>query len=143
MPRRVQPFRNVAFFAKTPGTPPISYKYKQSRVLATLKPPARKKQQPITLAAMANMTFFRRALILLIALVAVNATQVMQRPDNYKDAPHKFQTEIPPKTTIIHKRANAKVSAAYFTNWGIYGANFRKRILYHSTYIAIDFSNHL
>ena len=75
---------------------------------------------------MANMSFVRRALLLLIALVAVNATEVMQRPDNYKDAPRKFLTETPPKPTIIHKRANAKVSAAYFTNWGIYGANFRK-----------------
>lgn len=82
------------------------------------------------------MSFVRRALLLLIALVAVNATQVMQRPENYKDAPRKFQTETPPKPTVVHKRGNARVSAAYFTNWSIYGANFREYMFHISIYIS-------
>ncbi|KAI0071673.1 hypothetical protein K474DRAFT_1606521 [Panus rudis PR-1116 ss-1] len=58
------------------------------------------------------------------AVMAVSATQVMHRPDNFKDAPRKFSVGHPtPK--IIHKRAGAKTQAAYFTNWGIYGANFQ------------------
>ncbi|EIN05503.1 hypothetical protein PUNSTDRAFT_122390 [Punctularia strigosozonata HHB-11173 SS5] len=55
---------------------------------------------------------------------AVQATEVMRRPDNYKSAPNVFPTEnVTPH--VIHKRATAKVQAAYFTNWGIYGANFQ------------------
>ncbi|OCB91528.1 glycoside hydrolase family 18 and carbohydrate-binding module family 5 protein [Sanghuangporus baumii] len=30
-----------------------------------------------------------------------------------------------PKSDIVDKRAEAKVQTAYFTNWGIYGANFQ------------------
>ncbi|TFK47348.1 hypothetical protein OE88DRAFT_1714540 [Heliocybe sulcata] len=54
-----------------------------------------------------------------------NATQVMQRPPNYKSPPNKVQTNSDPTIQTIHKRAGGKVQAAYFTNWGIYGANFQ------------------
>ncbi|THH28885.1 hypothetical protein EUX98_g5303 [Antrodiella citrinella] len=60
----------------------------------------------------------------LVAIFAVNATQVMQRPAIYKDAPHKYALGNP-EPQVIHKRSGAKVQAAYFTNWGIYGANFQ------------------
>ncbi|KAL4248233.1 glycosyl hydrolase 18 family protein [Abortiporus biennis] len=63
----------------------------------------------------------------LAAIIAVNATQVMHRPAKFKDVPSEFQVgHVTPE--IIHKRAAAssnKVQAAYFTNWGIYGANFQ------------------
>lgn len=75
---------------------------------------------------MAIHSFFKRVIVLAVALMAVSATQVMQRPDNYKDPIRTFKTETPPTPTIIQKRATGKVSAAYFTNWGIYGANFRE-----------------
>ncbi|EKM53324.1 glycoside hydrolase family 18 protein [Phanerochaete carnosa HHB-10118-sp] len=57
-------------------------------------------------------------------MTLVSATQVMQRPSNYKDAPHKYpQGQSVPR--IIHKRSGAKANIGYFTNWGIYGANFQ------------------
>lgn len=61
----------------------------------------------------------------LAALSAVEATQVMHRPANYKEAPNRFAIETNPKTNKIQRRATSKASFAYFTNWGIYGANFR------------------
>ncbi|KXN88676.1 Chitinase 1 [Leucoagaricus sp. SymC.cos] len=61
----------------------------------------------------------------LAAFSAVEATQIMHRPANYKDAPHRFAIETNPKTNKIQRRATSKASFAYFTNWGIYGANFQ------------------
>lgn len=57
----------------------------------------------------------------------------MKRPDNYKDVPKTPKTEPNPKINIIHKRAGNKVSFAYFTNWGIYGANFQPTDIVTST----------
>ena len=52
------------------------------------------------------------------AVFTVSATQVMHRPENYKDSPHKFaQGNATPH--VIHKRAGAKVNMAYFTNWSV------------------------
>lgn len=53
----------------------------------------------------------------LAALLAVNATQVMSRPPNYKDAPHKLNTTTSAPVHVIHKRATGKQQFAYFTNW--------------------------
>ena len=65
------------------------------------------------------------ALALCASLAVVHATQVMHRPDNFKDVPRKFaQAKSTPQ--ILHKRSGAKVNMGYFTNWGIYGANFRE-----------------
>jgi len=64
--------------------------------------------------------------LVLSVLLTVDATQVMGRPDNYKNPPHTGVTESNPKVNVIEKRANSKTSFAYFTNWGTYGANFRK-----------------
>jgi len=60
----------------------------------------------------------------LFATLVANATQVMHRPAAYKDAPHTYASGNP-KPQTIHKRSGAKVQAAYFTNWGIYAANFQ------------------
>ncbi|KAH8103287.1 glycoside hydrolase family 18 protein [Cristinia sonorae] len=60
----------------------------------------------------------------LFAAFVADATQVMHRPDNYKNVPHKYTLgNVTPQ--LIHKRSGSKVQAAYFTNWGIYGANFQ------------------
>ncbi|CAL1711226.1 unnamed protein product [Somion occarium] len=73
----------------------------------------------------------------LTALLAVSATQVMRRPDNFEDAPRKFAVGNA-KPQIVHKRAaGAKVQAAYFTNWGIYGANFQPTDIDPSTLTQI------
>ncbi|KAI0746667.1 glycoside hydrolase superfamily [Daedaleopsis nitida] len=77
---------------------------------------------------MALSVTLKRFLLLAAAactlFVAVEATQVMQRPAAYKEPPHKVTpAKVEPK--IIHKRADNKVQFAYFTNWGIYGANFQ------------------
>ncbi|OCH89471.1 hypothetical protein OBBRIDRAFT_664377 [Obba rivulosa] len=61
---------------------------------------------------------------LLAAVVAVSATQAMQRPAEYKDAARHYATGSP-KPESIHRRAGEYVQAAYFTNWGIYGANYQ------------------
>ncbi|KAI0047878.1 carbohydrate-binding module family 5 protein [Auriscalpium vulgare] len=78
----------------------------------------------------------KRTFIVLCAAVAVaEATQVMHRPEAYKRPVRKFSTEnVTP--TVVHKRASAasgKVQAAYFTNWGIYGANFQPTSIIPST----------
>ena len=63
---------------------------------------------------------FRNAVLLaavaLAALLAVNATQIMQRPDNYTKVPKKAAVgNATPK--VVTKRATGKTNSAYFTNW--------------------------
>ncbi len=71
----------------------------------------------MALSATLKRAFFL-AVVALSALVVVDATQAMQRPDMFKDAPRKFATsEVKPQ--VIHKRAGSKVQAAYFTNWWV------------------------
>jgi hypothetical protein len=72
-----------------------------------------------------DMAFRSLLTLILAAFSAVEATQIMHRPANYKDAPHRFSVESNRKTHRIQRRATSKASFAYFTNWGIYGANFR------------------
>ncbi|KAG7095154.1 hypothetical protein E1B28_005933 [Marasmius oreades] len=61
-----------------------------------------------------------------VAFVLVHATQVMHRPDKYKESPNVYKTEANPKTNTVQKRATGKVQFAYFVNWGIYPAyNFQ------------------
>ncbi|KAI0816865.1 glycoside hydrolase superfamily [Trametes gibbosa] len=61
------------------------------------------------------------------ALAYVNATEVMRRPLTFKNHPHSVDTQRKVNPHVVHKRATSgsKVQAAYFTNWGIYGANFQ------------------
>ncbi|KAI0366008.1 hypothetical protein BV20DRAFT_1056021 [Pilatotrama ljubarskyi] len=92
----------------------------------------------MALSSILKRAFFLAA-VALAALVVVDATQVMHRPDSYKDAPHKLETgEAKPQ--IIHKRAGSKVQAAYFTNWGIYGANFQPTDIIPSTLTHIVYA---
>lgn len=78
-------------------------------------PPITRHTRVMALSATLKRAFFL-AVVALSALVVVNATQAMQRPDAFKDAPRKFATsEVKPQ--VIHKRAGSKVQAAYFTNW--------------------------
>lgn len=77
-------------------------------------------------------TFSRLFWIATLALaVTVNATEIMRRPAGYKNSPNKFAMEKNPKTTVVHRRQSGggKISSAYFTNWSIYGANFRAYFL--------------
>lgn len=82
---------------------------------------------------MAAQSPFKRLLLLatvaFMTLIAVNGTQIMHRPDGYKSPLRTFKMEQDPKINTVQKRATGKVSFAYFTNWGIYGANFRKQLL--------------
>ncbi|KAI0330677.1 hypothetical protein GY45DRAFT_730642 [Cubamyces sp. BRFM 1775] len=79
----------------------------------------------MTLSAVLRRVYLLAA-VTVTALVLVNATQVMQRPPTFKNAPHNVSTEHKVKPHVVHKRAtDQKVQAAYFTNWGIYGANFQ------------------
>ena len=59
-------------------------------------------------------------------LSAVHGTQSMVRPKNYKSKPNVLPPVGDVTPHVIHKRATGKINAAYFTNWGIYGANFRE-----------------
>ncbi|KAI0684658.1 glycoside hydrolase superfamily [Cytidiella melzeri] len=71
-----------------------------------------------------------RAKLLLFTLAtfaivfSVSATQVMHRPKDFKAPPRKY-AQGNATAHVIHKRAGAKVNMGYFTNWGIYGANFQ------------------
>jgi len=57
------------------------------------------------------------AVVALVSLVVLTgATQVMQRPVNFKSPPPKYTTvRVTPQ--IVHKRASGKIQAGYFTNW--------------------------
>ncbi|KII85595.1 carbohydrate-binding module family 5 protein [Plicaturopsis crispa FD-325 SS-3] len=72
---------------------------------------------------------FRNAALLvaslLASLVLVQGTQVMQRPADYKSPARVYSMEKTVHPHTIQKRDTGKVQAAYFTNWGIYGANFQ------------------
>lgn len=69
---------------------------------------------------MALSVTLKRFLLLAAAactlFVAVEATQVMQRPANYKAKPH-VVTPAKIEPQVVHKRADSKVQFAYFTNW--------------------------
>lgn len=74
------------------------------------------------------MATFKRSLLFLayLAVGVVNATQVMHRPATYKEPPATYAIEENPTVNTIQKRDTGKASMAYFTNWGIYAANFRE-----------------
>lgn len=85
------------------------------------------------------MAFLQRILsLLLVAVAAVNATQVMHRPANYKLSPHDTGPAAKVNPTQIQKRGGGQVQVAYFTNWGIYtGFNFRTYPLRLAFYLSI------
>jgi chitinase len=58
-------------------------------------------------------------LAFVLGTALTDATQVMHRPNNYKDSPHKYEqgNSVP---RIIHKRSGAKANIAYFTNWCVW-----------------------
>ncbi|KAF7377724.1 hypothetical protein MSAN_00195400 [Mycena sanguinolenta] len=87
---------------------------------------------------MATSSLKRVPLVLFTAfafLNVVHATPTMQRPANVSAPPHVSETEAHPVVHQIHRRASAtgKVSMGYFTNWGIYGANFQPTDIVPST----------
>ncbi|KAJ4477165.1 glycosyl hydrolases family 18-domain-containing protein [Lentinula aciculospora] len=76
-----------------------------------------------------------RILVSLLSFSAlhVHATQVMHRPERFNTTPPVVTTESNPETHVIQKRASAKTQVAYFTNWGIYAANFQPTDIIPST----------
>jgi chitinase len=60
---------------------------------------------------------FMVAVVALAALLAVNATQVMQRPDTYKETPHNLKSATDAPVHRIERRAAGKQNVGYFTNW--------------------------
>jgi chitinase len=70
---------------------------------------------------MAQMTFKRIAFLVAVAfsaLLVADATQVMHRPENYKNLKiNKVETSKNFTVHHLERRATGKVSAAYFTNW--------------------------
>ncbi|KAJ7273811.1 glycoside hydrolase superfamily [Mycena rebaudengoi] len=91
------------------------------------------------------MAFLKRALVLLTAvftlLDASNATQIMHRPVN---ASRNFKIEENARRiNVVDKRATGKVQIAYFTNWGIYGANFQPTDIpvSHLTHLLYSFAD--
>ncbi|KAF8919477.1 glycoside hydrolase family 18 and carbohydrate-binding module family 5 protein [Mucidula mucida] len=84
---------------------------------------------------------FKHALPLLLLLASsVLGTEVMRRPDNYKEPPATYDTETNATTHRIQRRATGKASIAYFTNWGIYGANFQPTDIVTNTLTHILYS---
>ncbi|KAJ3936331.1 MAG: glycosyl hydrolases family 18-domain-containing protein [Lentinula lateritia] len=76
-----------------------------------------------------------RILVSLLSFSAlhVHATQVMHRPERFNTTPPAVTTETNPEIHVIQKRATAKTQVAYFTNWGIYAANFQPTDIIPST----------
>ncbi|EED82727.1 hypothetical protein POSPLDRAFT_58726 [Postia placenta Mad-698-R] len=65
------------------------------------------------------------ALCALVLAPTAHATQVMQRPADYKEPPREFATGDPTPNVVRKRADDGYIQAAYFTNWGIYGANFQ------------------
>lgn len=80
-----------------------------------------------TFSSHASRFFLLAAFVLATIVSTVSATQIMRRPDGYKNAPNKVVTDADPKINVVHRRGApaSKVSIGYFANWDIYGANFR------------------
>ncbi|KAJ7472248.1 glycoside hydrolase superfamily [Mycena galericulata] len=92
---------------------------------------------------MAAFSSLKRVLLFLAACTAlngVNATPTMKRPANVSAPPHEFKMAVDPTVHVVHKRAAAKVSMGYFTNWGIYAANFQPTDIVVSTLSHIIYS---
>lgn len=53
----------------------------------------------------------------LSALWCASATQVMQRPADYKDPPREFPMGDPTPQLVSKRADGGYVQAAYFTNW--------------------------
>lgn len=87
---------------------------------------------------MAFKNLFQAITLAFAALSVVDATQIMHRPANFKDSPHRYSIETNPKTHHIQRRATSKASFAYFTNWGIYGANFRMTTFLLCMHYCVD-----
>lgn len=51
------------------------------------------------------------------ALWCASATQVMQRPADYKDPPREFAMGDPTPQQVSKRADGGYVQAAYFTNW--------------------------
>lgn len=70
---------------------------------------------------------FKHTLLCIVcfAVVAVNATAVMHRPDNYKDSPSTASSKTNPEARDLEEPYKGKASVGYFTNWGIYSADFQ------------------
>ena len=88
--------------------------------------------------------FWSTLVVITTCVLAVDATQVMHRPDHYDQA---GRTNSIGNTTPsqITKRATGKTQFAYFTNWGVYkGYNFSQsygvRVLY--VRLTYGFSQH-
>ncbi|TDL20581.1 hypothetical protein BD410DRAFT_725659 [Rickenella mellea] len=90
------------------------------------------------------LTFSRRilcaALVLYSVLGVVYGTEVMHRPGAYKNPPNRFSIAKNASVEVVHKRASGKVQAGYFTNWGIYGANFQPTDIVTSTLTHIVYA---
>ncbi|KAF5366212.1 hypothetical protein D9758_005723 [Tetrapyrgos nigripes] len=72
------------------------------------------------------------ALVVLRTVLDVGATQVMQKPNNFNSTPNWYPTGNNPSPLIpqlilgmVDATSEGKVQIGYFTNWGIYGANFQ------------------
>ncbi|KAF7369007.1 hypothetical protein MVEN_00227400 [Mycena venus] len=97
---------------------------------------------------MAVSSSLKRVLIFLTAFTifnVVHTTPTMQRPANVSAPLHVFKTEEHPIVHEIHRRdieerATGKVSIGYFTNWGIYAANFQPTDIVVSTLTHILYS---
>jgi chitinase len=66
------------------------------------------------------------------------ATQAMRRPANYLGPIPSYPMEAHPET--INANSSGKINAAYFTNWGIYGANFQPQDIVTNTLTHILYS---
>ncbi|KAJ7705307.1 glycoside hydrolase superfamily [Mycena rosella] len=92
---------------------------------------------------MAASPSLKRVLSFLVGLAILNvgnATQIMHRPANVTAPLREFKMQEKPIVHVIEKRAAAKVSVGYFTNWGIYAANFQPTDIIPSTLTHILYS---
>ncbi|KAI0309232.1 glycoside hydrolase family 18 protein [Amylostereum chailletii] len=90
---------------------------------------------------MARSSFLELIVGIFALATLASATQVMHRPANYKGAltgSTSEPTDVQPQS--IQKRASGMVSTGYFTNWGIYGANFQPTDIVPSTLTHINYA---
>lgn len=83
--------------------------------------------------------FWSTIAVIVTCVLAIDATQVMKKPDGFDQAP-RINPVGDTTPNRVAKRATGKTQFAYFTNWGIYnGYNFSQSYGARASYVWLTY----